>query len=485
MQEEDKVWTDLPMAQKESLKLFMALTALCDMKRIRALYISAAFLGAEELKREVFIVPPKDIKIDGEIWQLKKPLYGLKDAGRKFWLCVKKILIETNFKKLKSDEAFYYKVFKGKLHSMVLLHVDDFMMSGGDTFIKETTDVFKKNLSVSKVEDDKFRYCGLDVRMDETKVEVSMDESSSSLEEWPLQVGKKNDPLNSEERKVSRKMTTNFRPNLSYNVLRMYIRSRDATLKDMKYANASVRETKGKTSKVVYTKSSKSEDVVVSGISDGSHKPGEKAVGGQFVVMSTTESSIVFPLFWRSKLIQKVCKSPKDAETINLGTVVDLGCNFAKQIEELLYESKRKVKTKVNTDSLRTIESVASSHKVERRNMRAYVADMKQRLENGEVTRYCWVQDEHMISYILTKDKKEKFGLDDLMRDNKLYTVRTEDKSVQYEDGEFSLWGRKLRDKLMPKTKVPTRRKVVKANDLKNSHSVNEKEEEEDEARVM
>ena len=38
--------------------------------------IRAAFLQARELDRDVFLMPPKDIRKDGYVWKLKKPLYG-------------------------------------------------------------------------------------------------------------------------------------------------------------------------------------------------------------------------------------------------------------------------------------------------------------------------------------------------------------------------------------------------------------------------
>jgi len=47
-----------------------------------------AFLQAKQLDRDVFFKPLKVIKKEGIIWKLKKPLYGLKYASRKFWLRV-------------------------------------------------------------------------------------------------------------------------------------------------------------------------------------------------------------------------------------------------------------------------------------------------------------------------------------------------------------------------------------------------------------
>ena len=53
-------------------------------------------------------MPPKDVRKEMSIWKLKKPLYGLNDASRKFWLMVKNLFKEMGLKKLEGDEAVYY-----------------------------------------------------------------------------------------------------------------------------------------------------------------------------------------------------------------------------------------------------------------------------------------------------------------------------------------------------------------------------------------
>ena len=73
------------------MKLFFAMAARIGVECISSLDITAAFLQAETLKRNVFVDPPRDIKEEGYIWRLNKPLYGLNDAGRCFWIRVKKI----------------------------------------------------------------------------------------------------------------------------------------------------------------------------------------------------------------------------------------------------------------------------------------------------------------------------------------------------------------------------------------------------------
>ena len=62
---------------------------------------------------------------------MKKPLYGLNYASRKFWLKVKEVFGKFGLKKLIGDEAVYYKQNEnGDLVGMVSTHVDDFSLAG-------------------------------------------------------------------------------------------------------------------------------------------------------------------------------------------------------------------------------------------------------------------------------------------------------------------------------------------------------------------
>ena len=117
-QERDQPQSDSPTAAKESFKLLVALAA------------------NQNLDREVFVRPPNDIKKEGKIWKLLKPLYGLDDASHKFYLKVKETLQELGLKTLPGDDAFYYENRNGKLMGLNLSHVDDFTIAGDVEFVR-------------------------------------------------------------------------------------------------------------------------------------------------------------------------------------------------------------------------------------------------------------------------------------------------------------------------------------------------------------
>merc|ERR1712002_599474 len=94
--------------------------------RVVSMDIRAAFLQAKKLNREVFVRLPDDIKKEGKIWKLLKPLYGLDESSRKFYLKVKETLQELGLKTLPGDGAFHYENRNSLLMGMNWSHVDDF-----------------------------------------------------------------------------------------------------------------------------------------------------------------------------------------------------------------------------------------------------------------------------------------------------------------------------------------------------------------------
>ena len=177
-----KPQSDSPTVSKESFKILMAISANENFK-LASVDIRAAFLQSRTLDRDVFMLPPADIKKPGLIWRLKKPLYGLDDASRKFWLRVKEVLKKMGLKVLEGDEAFYYLHKDGKLIGAVITHVDDFTLAGTEDFVNDVINTVAEELTVSKIERENFRYTGIDVKTVEDGVEIEMQDYVDSLDE--------------------------------------------------------------------------------------------------------------------------------------------------------------------------------------------------------------------------------------------------------------------------------------------------------------
>ena len=70
-------------------------------------------------------------------------------------------------------------------------------------------------------------------------------------------------------------------------------------------------------------------------------------------------------MYWKVKQIDRVCHSSKDAETLNLLTIVEDSVYAASQMEQMLYgDVLRRIPICLFTDSESTLKSVTSSKQI-------------------------------------------------------------------------------------------------------------------------
>ena len=264
------------------------------------------------MDREVFVRPPDDIKKEGIIWKLLKPLYGLDDALRKFYLKVKETLQELGLKTLPGDDAFYYENRNGKLMGLNLSHVDDFTIAGDVEFVQRIVKGIQERFTISKIEEDKFRFTGLDVKAENGKIQVSMEDYVYSVEEIKeIRKADRTEKLTKAELKEYRKYTGKIswlsqgtRPDLSYSALMLAKKNNSATIADLRNVNKIVGKIKKEENKVIYGRVGEKEKLQVIGIVDASYKSDEKSIGGMVIVLANENMTRASPIMWKSKQIE-------------------------------------------------------------------------------------------------------------------------------------------------------------------------------------
>ena len=104
---------------------------------------------------------------------------------------------------------------------------------------------------------------------------------------------------------------------------------------------------------------------MVVGIGDASLKTGDKAVGRVMLFLANSSMTRASPIYWKVKQIDRVYHSLKDAETLNLLTMVEDSVYAASQMEQMLYgDVLRRIPICLFTDSESTLESVSSSKQI-------------------------------------------------------------------------------------------------------------------------
>ena len=155
---------------------------------------------------------------------------------------------------------FYYRYDKNSdLDGMISSHVDNFILAGSNAFLEIITRKIVKKLEISKLEDNEFRFTGMDVKKEGDVIVVSMEDYAKSLEKIDIRKGMPDDPLTEVEMKIFRKyvgklswLASNTRLDLAIYVLNSARKQKNAALKDLRYINKIVEKIGDKESKVAF-----------------------------------------------------------------------------------------------------------------------------------------------------------------------------------------------------------------------------------------
>ena len=202
----------------------------------------------------------------------------------------------------------------------------------------------------------------------------------------------------------------------------------------------SVEKVRAQKSEVFYGRVGDKENLQIIGVVDASYKSDEKSIGGMLIMLVDERMTVASPIMWKSKQIERVCHSSKDAETLAMSKLLDEVVYIAKQIEMLLFGDYRKrLPVRIMTDSEPTLESIASTRQIERKGLRMTVQEMKEKLMEGEIVSYQWLSTKEMWADGLTKEMEMAEGLRNLLKEGKCNIANGEINKVICQDKEIKM----------------------------------------------
>ena len=155
-------------------------------------------------------------------------------------------------------------------------------------------------------------------------------------------------------------------------------------------------------------------------------------------MLGNRHSSKVNPLYWKSKQIQNVCHSAKDAETRNIMKLMDTAVYLSQQLSVLLFgEADHRIPVQIYTDSKPLLDSIASSKQVEQRLLRNTVTDLKKKLEEQFVSQYSWIDTKSMTADVLTKEGGDIENILEVVRENVFRKANYPQNVIMFKDGEM------------------------------------------------
>ena len=162
-EEDSNFQVDSPTAQKASIKLFLVI--LCWKNWVpNVIDIQTAFLQGKSIDRDVFLRPPTEFREKHTLWKLKKCVYGLQDASRRWYFTVRDFLLEIGCCQSKCDLSIFTYYEDENFAGIIIIHVDDFAWGGTEAFESKIICRLQEKFLFGKTATVEFTFLGLNVQ---------------------------------------------------------------------------------------------------------------------------------------------------------------------------------------------------------------------------------------------------------------------------------------------------------------------------------
>jgi hypothetical protein len=172
----DYLDTYAPVVKHHSIKLVLAIVALKNLDMMQ-IDIKTAFLNGDLLE-ELYMEQPEGFVVAGKegcLCRLLKPIYGLKQAARCWYLKFNDAIILLGFVKCLHDTCVYYRFTAAGEYTIMVIYVDDGLIcSNKPRVMEEIVDHLKKQFDVRSLPAN--RFVGIDISRNRAKRLLSINQ---------------------------------------------------------------------------------------------------------------------------------------------------------------------------------------------------------------------------------------------------------------------------------------------------------------------
>ena len=425
LEDTDDIVTDSPTVRKVSIRVFYTL-ALHFGWQVCTSDVKAAFLQGSDLERDVFIRPPKERRVTGVIWKMKKRAYGLVDASRGFYLKLKSILLGFDCQVSAYDPAVFLYMPEGRLEGLLLAHIDDFLYgTGSEIFFLNVLSKLRSAFVFGEENSVDFLYTGMRIVQEDGKISVDQDQYIDSIEipEFSYQNSRSSelvdDDWQSEFRTLVGKISwvaSASRPDLSFNALMLSTKYGKASHYDMKLAVKIARKMKSDTSLCKFIDLGDINEWSLKGYGDAGFKSLPDKVSssaGSVILVCNENIGVECILQWQSKKIRRVVSSSTAAEALAVNNTISQMIFLKQFLRELTGVD---LPLHVYTDSNNLYKPVLSSKIMVDARDQLEVIKIKESLSCGELQSLSKVDSADMLADCLTKKGAPCFRFMNILR---------------------------------------------------------------------
>ncbi len=426
--------TDSPTCHKESLRLLLCILSAKSW-RLHSLDIKSAFLQGSPIERELYLQPPKYANTD-KVWKLKKCPYGLVDAGRNWYFRVRSELLDIGAHQSRLDQASFCWFDNGILCGIMIVHVDDFLYGGTPNFHSSVVNRIKQIFTVGLEESVGMKYLGLLIQETSDGIVLSAGDYSTTVKEFDTSIigYQKDRPLLAAEitnlKQLSGQLnwvTTQCRPDLAFENCIVGNSIKNATVRDLFFANKAVRKLNANQLHLHFPKGFDLKSCAIIVFCDASfaNLPDRGSQGGHIIFL-VDKAGLYCPLSWQSRRIRRVVNSTLAAECLAAVAAVEASVLLSATVKEFLYHATTEtpqLAISVLCDNKSLVDAVHSSTTVENKRLQIDISVLRDMIHRKEISEFRWVPTQLQVANPLTKIGCSLQYLVDILNHRKRFSV--------------------------------------------------------------
>ena len=340
-------------------------------------------------------------------------MYGLTDASRNWYLTIKDTLISLGSCQTKVDKAFFTCHEGDVLCGIIVLHDDDFLYAGTETFIDSVIGGIRQVYVISAECADAFMYVGLELNHCPDGILLSQQRYANTLSPIEIESSRKankHDFLTDDEKASLRRLVgqinwiaNHTRPDVCFDVLKLSNVLTSARVVDLISANKTVKKIKNSPCVLLFPRLSISSmrvllynDAAWANLSDGI-----SSTGGRIFFLSD-EGGSCCAVSWSSTKIKRVVTSSLSAEAHSLVDGLDTSHIILSLLKDVLREAGKEFNVNVLVDSLSLVQNVHSTTLIKEKRIRVNIASIQESVEKNEVSLE-WIDRNEQLADCLTK----------------------------------------------------------------------------------
>jgi ribonuclease HI len=416
-----QVLTGAPTVQRFSQRLLLSMAACFPDMKLFTRDVTQAYIQAEtELTREVYVEAPSEMGLtDDEILLVRKPLYGLPEAGVHWFATYSAHHIKhLGMKQSPADPCLFYKASaspKPSLEGISCLQVDDSLSAGRNAFVAEEEKHSRRFLCKPA----QFANLDTDLTYNGVRIRCLRDGGFSMKQEqvYRLEQVATADAFITARARGSY-VATCTRPDLAAPYQLLAGKVRDPDSEDFRQLNKVIARTLATRDVGLSFVPLNAEEVAISVFADAAFA-NASGFGSQLgFVICMTDGQRANVVHYASQKCKRITRSVMAAELYALVHAVDTAFLLRYLVSKML---SRRVALRAYTDSKTVFDCVTKLIPTSEKRLLIDLYGLRQSYERRELDALSWISGEHNPADALTKPiLSDDSPLFQLMTENRL-----------------------------------------------------------------